>query len=96
MRKLEEIEQLRKKIDEIDEEILSLLKERIEISKQIGEVKRNKGLPIKDLERELEKYQQVAKKAIELGLNAENVKNIYKNIIKMSRQIQEQAITRKK
>lgn len=87
---LKEIESLRKKIDEIDKEILYLLKKRNEISRQIGEVKRRSGASIRDQEREREKYQQVCEKARELELNMNYVKKIFENIIEMSRQVQEQ------
>lgn len=88
---MEKISDFRKKIDEIDEEILLLLKERIEVSKLIGQVKRKSGAPIRDIEREKEKYEQVLKKAVELGLNLNAVKNVYENIIAMSIQAQEQS-----
>ena len=36
-----ELELMRKKIDEIDEKLLVLFKERLEVSKQIGILKKN-------------------------------------------------------
>ena len=36
-----ELELMRKKIDEIDEKLLALFKERLEVSKQIGILKKN-------------------------------------------------------
>lgn len=86
---MEKITALRQKIDEIDDKILSLLKERIEISKKIGEIKRKQGIPVKDLRREEEKYSQVKEKALKLGLNPEDVTNIYRKIIDMSIHVQE-------
>ncbi|MCS7114678.1 MAG: chorismate mutase [Nitrososphaerota archaeon] len=87
---MDKIAELREKIDEIDNEILRLLKERNEVSKLIGDIKRSKGMPIRDQEREREKYSRILKRAAELGLSLETVKNIYKNIIDMSIQAQEQ------
>jgi len=46
------IDQLRNKIDEITLEMLKLLRERTEISKQIGELKKNSGLGVFDEARE--------------------------------------------
>ncbi|MEM1563491.1 MAG: chorismate mutase [Candidatus Bathyarchaeia archaeon] len=86
---MEKITALRQKIDEIDDKILSLLKERIEISKKIGEIKRKQGILVKDLRREEEKYSQVKEKALKLGLNPEDVTNIYRKIIDMSIHVQE-------
>ncbi|MBP1912804.1 chorismate mutase [Thermococcus stetteri] len=50
----EELALLRRRIDEIDEEIISLLYERLEIARKIEEVKLKSGLPIYDPEREEE------------------------------------------
>lgn len=83
------IAELRQKIDEIDEKILLLLKERIEISKKIGEEKRRHGIPPRDFERENEKYKQITEKALQLKLNPEEVKRVYRGIIDMSVHAQE-------
>ncbi len=45
---------LRDRINEIDREIMRLLRERIEIAKEIGKYKKKKGLPIWDPQRERE------------------------------------------
>jgi len=91
---LEDLTKLREKIDKIDEEILLCLKERMEISKLIGRIKQEKGMPIRDLQREDEKHSYFAKRAFELGLNLKAVKNIFLNIILMSIQAQEQSVKR--
>lgn len=49
-----ELNLLRKKIDEIDDKLLILLKERLEISKKIGEIKKKNNMPIYDPVREQE------------------------------------------
>ncbi len=49
---MERIYELRERIDEIDEEILSLLDERVMVAKKIGRVKREKDLSITDSDRE--------------------------------------------
>lgn len=81
---------LRGKIDEIDGEILNLLKERVETSRLIGKIKKEIAMPIRDPEREREKYQRILRQASELGLNVEVIREIYKNIISMSVKAQEQ------
>lgn len=85
----EKITELRRKIDEIDDKILLLLKERTEVSKKIGEEKRRHGIPLRDPERENEKYKQITEKALELKLNPEEVRKIYQKIIDMSVHAQE-------
>lgn len=49
-----ELDLLRIKITEIDKEMINILKKRIEISKKIGEFKKNNNLPIFDPKRESE------------------------------------------
>ncbi|MFO7992167.1 MAG: chorismate mutase [Thermoplasmata archaeon] len=49
---LERIHELRERIDQIDKEILKLLHERIAVAKEIGKIKRERGIPITDADRE--------------------------------------------
>jgi len=48
-------------------------------------------VPIRDVQREDEKYRHIAERASELGLDLKTVKDIYRNIIAMSIQAQEQS-----
>ncbi|MEM2108388.1 MAG: chorismate mutase [Candidatus Bathyarchaeia archaeon] len=86
---MEEIQRLRKTIDEVDEQILLLLSKRVEICRSIGAVKRKHGLPIKDLPRENDVYSRVRKKAEELGVDAAWVERIYQQIVNMCSALQE-------
>lgn len=86
---MEKLPHLRRKIDEIDEKILLLLKDRIEVSKLIGKIKRENAVPIRDPKREDEKYRHIIQRASELELDLDEVKNIYKIIMAMSIQAQE-------
>ncbi|PVU76349.1 chorismate mutase [Acidianus hospitalis] len=49
---MSELEDLRKEIEEIDENIIKLLSKRFQISQQIGKIKKEKGIPITDENRE--------------------------------------------
>ena len=49
-----ELELMRKKIDEIDDKILALFKERLEVSKKIGLLKKKYKMKIFDPQREQE------------------------------------------
>ncbi|GAB6101763.1 hypothetical protein JCM16138_09860 [Thermococcus atlanticus] len=51
---MERLHELRKRIDMIDEQIIELLEERVRIAREIGEIKRELGLPIRDEKREEE------------------------------------------
>ena len=86
---MERILSLRRKIDEIDEQILRFLKERVEVCRSIGKTKREHGIPVRDYEREDELYAKVMKRASELGLNLHEVKAVYREIIAMSIHAQE-------
>ena len=54
-----DLQEYRKKIDKVDEEILRLFKERMEISGQIARVKQTQGLPLLDIAREREKLETI-------------------------------------
>jgi chorismate mutase len=88
---LKRILTLRKRIDEIDDEILGSLKQRVEVSKSIRTIKREIGVPIKDCKRENEVYSHTMRKASEIGLNPKEIKAIYKKIIAMNVRAQNSA-----
>ena len=79
---------LRKKIDEIDENFVQLLKDRIELCKHIGKIKEENRLPVKDLQREDEVYLHVMSKALELGLDLQRVEAIFKQIVALGVSVQ--------
>jgi len=90
---LEKILPLRRKIDEIDKQILCFLKERVEVSKSIGKMKREHGIPVRDYQRENEQYKYIMRRASRLRLNPQEVIAIYREIIAMSIHAQEANIT---
>mgnify|MGYP002520204429 FL=1 len=51
---MNKLEEARKKINSVDEEIAKLFEERMKAAKQIAEYKKENGLPITDTSRELE------------------------------------------
>jgi len=86
---MERISSLRKRIDEIDEQILSLLKERVDICENIGIIKREQGIPVRDRQRENEQYKRITGIALKLRLNPQEVRALYREIIAMSIRAQE-------
>ena len=86
---MERILALRKRVDEIDEEILFSLKERVEVCKSIGAIKRDDRIPIRDYQREDEVYTNILRKASELELDPHEIKAIYRKIVTMSARAQE-------
>jgi len=79
-----EIEELRKRIDQVDFELLKLLKERSELVKRILETKKKLSLPFKDAKREREILETVRTKAINLELDPILTEEIFKRIIGLS------------
>jgi len=86
---LEDIKQLRKRIDEVDEQILQSLSKRTEICSSIGLVKKKHGIPIQDFPRENDVYERMRERAAELGLDPSYVEAIYRQIVNMCSAVQE-------
>jgi chorismate mutase len=86
---VEDIKQLRKRIDEVDEQILQSLSKRTEICKSIGLVKKKHRIPIQDLPRESDVYAHIRKKAADLNLDPAQVEAIYRQIVNMCSAVQE-------
>ena len=83
------MEELRRRIDEIDERIVKLLGERTRLALQIGREKRSRDLPLRSQERELE----VLARAVQAGnygpLSTEAILRIYRTILEETHKLQE-------
>jgi chorismate mutase len=86
---MQEIKHLRKRIDQVDEQILQSLSERAELCRSIGLVKEKNVLPIQDLPRENTVYAHIREKAAELGLSPYHVEAIYRQIVAMCSVVQD-------
>jgi chorismate mutase len=86
---MENINQLRKRIDEVDEQILHSLSKRTAICKSIGLLKKKQRIPIKDLPRENDVYTHNRKKAADMDLDPVQVEAIYRRIVNMCTAVQE-------
>jgi chorismate mutase len=86
---VKEIKQLRKEIDEVDEQILRSLSKRTEICRSIGLVKEKHGIPVQDFPRESDVYERMRKRAAELGLAPSHVEAIYRQIVNMCSAVQD-------
>ena len=74
----QELEKLRKEIDETDKKIVALIEKRVEIARKIGSLKRENGIPVSDAAREKEVLDNVSKSA---GRDKGFVKSLYRSII---------------
>lgn len=76
---MERLHELRKEIDEIDKQTIELLEKRVRIVKEIGEIKRELNLPIRDEKREEEvlrragKFREVFEKIVEVCRDVQRV-----------------------
>jgi len=77
------VEHFREKIDRVDGRILELIEERVDIARKIGTIKRKKGLPIVDQEREQKILSNVTGKT---RLNKQFVKQIFREIMEYCRE----------
>jgi chorismate mutase len=76
----QELLQLRDSIDSIDEEILSALARRFEITNKVGQLKAAHGLESVDPVREQEKLQQLRQSAEQKGLNTRFVHELFQQL----------------
>jgi chorismate mutase len=86
---MDEIQQLRKNVDEIDEQIITALCERAKSCKAIGLIKKKQGKPVRDVTRESEVFKRVKEKAVQFHLNPTQVEAVYREIVNMCSAIQE-------
>ena len=82
------IEDWRIRIDELNDEIISLLNKRATYATEIGKIKKQQGLPVFDSAREDSVLEKVA--TLTKGpLTPESVKNIIKVIMQETRKVEE-------
>ena len=83
-----QLEQLRKKINKIDTEIVSLLAKRRVCVMEVGKFKKKNGLKIYQPARERELLVEKAKLAEKAGVDPDLIKKFFGLILKNSRKIQ--------
>lgn len=85
-----ELDELRKKIDQADEEILRLLAKRMALIPGITDYKRKNSLPLRQPEREQELITRKKELAKELGLSQKFVEKLFRIIIEESLRLEEE------
>ena len=83
------VDDLRRKIDEIDAKIVELISERMRIAEEIGSEKKEQGKLIEDIEREHRVLERVRSFARSRKVNEDDIENVYKQMIVASKRIQE-------
>jgi len=82
------LDDLRKRIDSLDREIIELIAERTSVTRQIGDAKKDIGKPIEDKIRERKVLDHVRQMAESKGLNPAEIERIYQGIIAVSKEVQ--------
>jgi chorismate mutase len=85
---LEDIQTLRKRVDEVDDQIIKALSERVKICRAIGEAKKQQGLSVRDKSRENEVYMRVKEKAAKFQLEPAQIEALYREIVNMCSDVQ--------
>ncbi len=73
-----ELAELRREIDIVDNQILELVEDRLELAGEVAELKKKKGMPLRDLAREEEVIKSKCEKT---DLPEDFVRKIYRLII---------------
>lgn len=84
---METLEELRKRLDEIDNQIVNLYEQRMEVCAGVGEYKIQNGKKVLDRQREREKLESVAQK-VSNSFNKKGIKELYEQLMSMSRKLQ--------
>jgi chorismate mutase/prephenate dehydratase len=79
------LEDLRKKIDKTDAEIVRLLAERIRTAEAIGREKQKQGKQVENLGREEEVITNVRRLAEQANISVEGVENIFRRVVNVSK-----------
>ena len=84
-----DLNELRKEIDAVDRQIVELFEKRMEISERIAAYKQEKGMQVRDEEREKEKISQV-QNLTHTDFNRQHIEELYTLLISLSRKLQEE------
>ncbi len=82
------LEDLRRKIDETDTQIVRLIAERLRIAQEIGKEKKKQGKQVEDSEREKKVLEKVRSIAQEEKISQEDIESIYRQIVTVSKSVQ--------
>ena len=78
------IEETRAEIQQIDSEILALIKKRVDLAEKVLDAKRKENLSINDEEQNRVVINRAMDEATELNLDTAAIKKIYETLIQMS------------
>ena len=82
------LNELRKKIDDADYQIVRLIAERIRVAGEIGDIKKVQGKQIEDTAREQVVLEHISDIALQEGLNPDDVARLYRQIMAMAKSVE--------
>jgi len=82
------LEDLRKKIDRTDAEIVRLIAERIRRAEEIGREKQKQGKQVEDLSRETEVMSNIRRLAEQENISIEGLESIYRRIVNVAKAVE--------
>ncbi|MCR4925202.1 MAG: prephenate dehydratase [Clostridiales bacterium] len=85
-----ELSDVRKRIDKIDDELLVLLKQRMEAAKDVATIKKEKGIPILNTQRENEILDEISENS---GEYANYMRIVYATLMDVSRGLQHKLLS---
>ena len=86
---MRDLPEIRKEIDEIDDQLIELFKRRMDCAKDVGYYKKANNIPVLNQQRENEILDEVAEKCGEYGAAA---KLLFANMMELSRALQHNII----
>jgi chorismate mutase len=85
----DELSSLRDEIERVDRAVIELIAERMQLARAIGAAKRDAGLPTLDNAREAAVVRHAVGLAREHGLDEEEIRKVFWQLIGMSRRAQQ-------
>lgn len=85
------LEELRLRLDEIDEQIVELYESRMQVCREVGELKVKAGRKVFDRQRERDKLADVSSR-VSGDFNKKGVQELYEQLMSMSRKLQYQLL----
>lgn len=85
------LEELRMQLDEIDDRLVNLYESRMQVCREVGELKVNTGRKVFDRQREREKLEAVSAK-VSGDFNKKGIQELYEQLMSMSRKLQYQQL----
>lgn len=85
---MRELQDIRRDIDRVDEEILRLYRERLKLSEEVYAVKKQSDIQVLDSKRENEKLDKISALALN-EVEAMRFRNLFSYIMKESRDVQQ-------